>query len=285
MKVAILGAGGQLGRALVARFSEQGWQVAAWTHAELDLIDGAAVRRALFMARPDAVVNAAAMTAVDAAEDRAWLAFAVNADGAMHAAEAAAELGAMFVQVSTDYVFGGEKRAPYREGDRVNPRNVYGASKRAGERAVMSVHPGACIVRTSWLFAPWGKNFFTTMARLLQTQPQVRVVDDQLGKPTSCAMLAEGIAALITQEATGVWHLAQPPAVSWYRFAENIAARMREAGMPVRAKLVPIPTSAYPTPAVRPPYSVLDCTKIEALIALRSWEEDLEQAIDWLARA
>jgi dTDP-4-dehydrorhamnose reductase len=278
----ITGGRGQLGADLVAAAAQAGiTAVRAPGSAELDVTDPAAVRsavRALAGAGGSAVVvNAAAYTAVDAAERDPERAHAVNATGPAHLAAACAEHGARLVQVSTDYVFPGDAPAPYRADDPTGPRSVYGRSKLAGERAALAA--GAHVVRTAWLYGARGANFVRTMARLERSHQTVPVVDDQRGSPTWTADLADGLVALALaadRVPPGVLHCVNSGATTWYGFARAVFTEI--GADPERVR--PCTTAEFPRPAPRPANSVLDTTSWTAagLPALRPWRTALAAA-------
>jgi len=258
MKALVTGAGGQLGRAVIAA-APAGWTIQAAAHADIDIGDAAAVDAAVGALRPEVIVNAAAYTAVDRAESEVELAFRVNRDGAGNLAAAAARSGARMIHVSTDFVFDGASGRPYRPDDATAPLGVYGASKLAGEAAVALAAPRALIVRTAWVYGPVGANFLLTMLRLMASRPELGVVADQIGAPTSTATLASALWGLLDTGAEGTWHFADAGAASWYDFAQAIAEEAVAAGVLAKAARVkPITTADYPTPAKRPSYSVLD---------------------------
>jgi dTDP-4-dehydrorhamnose reductase len=230
-----------------------------YSRAELDLTDAAAVHEAI--GPDDLVVNCAAWTDVDGAEEHEDEALRINRDGARNVAEAA---GAV-VYVSTDYVFDGTKRAPYVESDPVNPMTAYGRTKLEGERATAAANPRHFIARTSWLFGPGGKNFVETMLAL---GPEVRVVDDQVGCPTFTGHLADALVRLAGTEEYGVHHVAAAGSCSWFEFAREIFAR---AGSDTRAE--PCTTADFPRPAPRPAYSVLESERGNRL---PTWQEGLD---------
>jgi dTDP-4-dehydrorhamnose reductase len=266
MKALVTGAGGQLARAWIAA-APAGWNVTAPTRAELDIADGEAVEAAVAAAAPDLVLSAAAYTAVDRAESESEQAFAVNRDGAGHLAHAARRAGARLIHISTDFVFDGRAGSPYRPGDATGPTGVYGASKLAGEAAVAEAAPDALIVRTAWVYGPGGVNFVATMLRLMSSRPEVRVVADQVGTPTSTLSLAAALWAFADTDATGLWHYTDAGAASWYDFAVAIAEEAVAAGLLASAPpVIPITTADYPTPAARPAYSVLDKSASFALL-------------------
>lgn len=283
-RLLITGANGQVGRALNALAAGEGFEAIALGRAGLDIADRAAVLDAVASSGAAAVINAAAFTAVDAAESRRDEAFAINRDGPAFLAEACAGCAIPLVHISTDYVFDGEKKAPYTEDDPVDPLGVYGASKEAGERAVRERLPAHLIVRTSWVYDATGHNFVRTMLRLGAERDRLTIVDDQWGAPTAAPDLAR---ALLTATASlldtpsagrfGTFHHSGGGATTWYRFARAIFAHAAAAGRKVPAELVPIPTSAYPTPARRPADGRLDCARFTARfgVAPVAWEDAL----------
>ena len=265
MRVLVLGAGGMLGRE-VARLAGDG--AVALERPDCDVTDAERVRAAVTEAAPDVVVNCAAFTDVDGAEERAEQALAVNGEGAGNAAEAAAAGGASVLYVSSDYVFDGEKREPYVESDPTNPISSYGRSKLAGEEATASANPRHFVVRSSWLFGEHGKNFVATM--LGAEQDELRVVDDQVGCPTYAPHLAEGILRLAATEDFGVHHMAGGGHCSWYELAR---ATFERAG--IDKLLEPCTSDEFQRPAPRPAWSVLRSERPGA-IELPPWQEGLD---------
>lgn len=258
MRVLVTGAGGQLANELEARAPGDG-KVVSLSELELDICDASAVAAAIARHKPEWIFNAAAYTAVDRAESDAETAYKVNRDGAAILARAAVEAGARFVHVSTDFVFDGQTSRAYRPDDPTAPLGVYGASKLAGEVAVAEAAPGALIVRTAWVYSPWGGNFLKTMLRLFAERDEVRVVADQIGTPTSASTLADTLWGLAKAGASGVFHCTDAGIASWYDFAQAIAEEAYALEMVGRqARVLPIATSDYPTPARRPGFSVLD---------------------------
>lgn len=253
MRVLITGAGGQVGRELVARFEAAGDEVAALDHAALDLTDRDAVLAAVTTVRPDAVVHPAAWTAVDACEGDPDRAFQVNALGTRHVADGARRVGAPVCYVSTDYVFDGTKAGPYQEWDDTKPQSVYGASKLAGER---ELDPGATIVRTSWVCGAHGGNMVKTILRLAGEHDTLSFVDDQRGHPTFADDLAGMIRRLVVERRPGLFHVTNQGPVSWFEFAQAV---LEAAGLdPARVKPVGTADLQPPRPAPRPANSVLD---------------------------
>ncbi|NKE45784.1 dTDP-4-dehydrorhamnose reductase [Roseomonas frigidaquae] len=289
MRVLVAGREGQVARALVARLADH--QVVALEPPELDLTDDASVAAAMARARPDLVVNAAAYTAVDKAEDQEALAFAVNCDGAARLAAAAADAGAPFVHFSTDYVFDGLKGAPYLESDAPSPLGVYGRSKEAGERAVLAANPRSVVLRTAWVCSPDGANFVKTMLRLAAEREELRVVADQHGAPTFAADLADAVAVMAPRllaaaaedAAFGLFHLTGSPHTTWHGFTAEILAQAATRGHR-QPRLQAITTSEFPTRAVRPVDGRLDCSRIGQVhgITPADWRQSLARCLDTL---
>lgn len=279
MKYLVIGSGGQLGRALQATVPE-GVELVAPQEAECDLTNPQHIARWLAGEKPDVVFNAAAYTAVDAAEQDSWSAKLVNATAVGHLAEAAAKHGARLVHVSTDFVFDGETAHPYRPEDPTNPLSVYGRTKLEGERLALSTTVDALIVRTAWVYAEAGKNFVLTMLRLMKERPEIRVVSDQIGTPTYVRNLARALWGLSVKQATGVFHFTDQGVASWYDFAVAIAEEAVEAGL-IAAKptIVPITAAEYLTPARRPGFSVLDKSKTIATLGEQGqhWRDALRE--------
>ena len=241
-------------------------------------------RSAVAAFRPDAIINAAAYTAVDAAETDEDEATAINTDGAAALAAIAHARGVPFLHISTDYVFDGTKDAPYVETDPTGPTGAYGRSKLAGEQAVMKVNPDALVFRTAWVYSPWGKNFLKTMLKLGATRDTLGVVADQVGNPTYAPDIATALVAVLekgTAGKAGVYHLAGTGSVSWHGFA----TRIFEAGERIAGQKAPtvnaITTADYPTPAKRPANSRLDCSKLEATFGIRlpAWEASTDACV------
>ena len=278
MRVLVFGADGQVGREL-QRFP----QVTALSRAEADLEKPGACAEVIAATEADAVINAAAYTAVDRAEEEEALATRINAAAPGEMARACAEAALPFLHVSTDYVFDGRGRMARRESARCHPLNAYGRSKRAGERAVAAAGGRWAVLRTSWVFSAHGNNFVKTMLRLSETRSELSVVDDQVGGPTPAADIARALIslgrALGGGHPGGIYHFAGQPAVSWAGFAQEVFAR---AGRPVT--VTPIPTAQYPTPAVRPLNSRLDCGRIteDFGIAPPDWRRGLDAVLQEL---
>jgi len=287
MRALVTGASGQVG-ADVARLLEGRAEVAARTRASLDLEKPDEIRSAVREVRPDVIVNAAAYTAVDRAESDEDRARAVNGVAPGILAEEAKRAGALLIHYSTDYVFDGELDRPYMETDATNPLSAYGRTKLEGERAVTAAGGRYLILRTSWVYAPHGRNFMLTMLRLAAERDELRIVDDQRGAPTTSLQLARATVDLsdAQREHAGIYHATAAGETTWFGFAAAIfEGRKRKPGNPLRMpKLVPISTADYPTPAKRPKNSVLSNAKLENVFGIRvgDWREGLEEALDAL---
>lgn len=283
-RVLVVGATGQLGLALQRQALPPRWTLDCLTRADIDLTNTKSIATILAARGVDAIINASAHTAVDRAETERELAFQLNRD----APAAIAALGVPLVHVSTDYVFAGDKATPYVETDERNPISVYGASKAAGEDAVLAATQRAAIVRTAWVYSPDRSNFVKTMLRLGAERDEVSVVADQVGTPTSADDLAAACISLAvrqlggTSDAFGVFHYAGRNEASWADFAEAIFAGAERRGRrPVSVKR--ITTADYPTPAKRPANSRLDTSKIEGLgVRVRPWRDALDDCLDRL---
>jgi dTDP-4-dehydrorhamnose reductase len=273
MRLYVIGGEGQVARSLrEAANRSDNITLGFGTRPDVDLLHPPSIVRALADFRPDVVVNPAAYTAVDKAESEPDQAFALNRDGARAVAAAAAAQGASIIHLSTDYVFDGKKKGPYFETDQVGPQCVYGRSKLEGELVVAKANSKHIVLRTSWVYAPFGGNFVRTMLRLATDRDRLRVVDDQSGCPTYAPEIARAIIAIARKSAgsgwqpeyAGVTHLAGPDVRTWYGFAREIIQGAAERGgrfIPVD----PISTSDYPTPAVRPASSCLSTARLQSL--------------------
>lgn len=275
MKILVTGRHGQLARSLAER---GGKDIQLLGRPELDLAVPSSAQTAILAAQPDLVVNAAAFTAVDRAESEEAAAWRINVEAAREVASAAHELGVPMIHISTDYVFDGESRRPYTECAATEPINAYGRTKLAGEQAVRAAAPDHFILRTSWLFSPFGKNFVRTMVDLGRQRDMLSVVADQYGNPTSALDLADAILAVARRweegDRTGMgqaYHLAGSGIASWYDLA--VAVQEAVTNMPV----TPIATAEWPTPATRPAYSALDSSKFvrDFGITMPGWRDSL----------
>lgn len=276
-KVLVTGARGQLGQDLMILLRERGYDAFGFSREELDITDMEKVKKTFTSIRPDVVLHTAAYTKVDQAEEEMDLAFAVNGWGTRNVVVASEEVGAKLVFISTDYVFDGEKGKPYLEYDRTAPLNVYGASKEMGEQMVRDFHSRFFIVRTSWVYGAYGANFVKTMLRLGKEQLAVRVVNDQIGSPTYTVDLAEALLHLIETEKYGIYHLSNSGVCSWYEFAKAI---FEESGIELTVE--PIPTEAFPRPAKRPKYTVLDhmAWRLNGFPPMPHWRDGLKRFFD-----
>ena len=294
MKVMLTGGAGQLGQALrrsvPAAIGGRAVQLITTTRTggegaiALDLADADACRALVVEQQPDWLINAGAYTAVDKAEREPALAQAVNAAAPAAFAEALATTGGRLLQVRTDFVFNGAQGSPYRPDQPVDPLGVYGASKAAGEAAASAALAAErlCILRTSWVYGPVGQNFLLTMLRLMAEREQLGVVADQVGCPTATAGLAGACWAALEQGISGIHHWSDAGAASWYDFAVAIAELAQDAGLLTNpARIDPITTADYPTPAQRPSYSLLDCTATRRALQLPPlhWRAALRQVI------
>ena len=289
MRLVVTGREGQVATALALAGGRHGVEVVRLGRPDLDLERLETIAPALRAARPDVVVSAAAYTAVDQAESEPERAHQVNALAPGRLAEVAAELGAPVLHLSTDYVFDGRKPSPYVETDATGPVTVYGASKLAGELAVIRANPRHAILRTAWVYAPRGKNFVRTMLRLAETRDEVGVVGDQLGCPTSAEDIADGVLEIARslrggEGLPGLYHMAGMGEASWAEFAAAIFEASKSRGGP-SARVKAIATRDYPTPAARPANSRLDCARVKAVfgVALPPWREALGRCLDTLA--
>lgn len=276
----VIGRTGQLARALAEAAAADGRRIELVGRPDLDLADPDLTRAQIVRRKPGIIINTAAYTAVDQAETEPDQAYAINRDGARAVAEGAAEAGARLVHLSTDYVFSGYAATPYREDAAPSPVNVYGASKLAGERAVLGACPDAAIVRSSGIFSASGGNFVTAMVGLARTHDSVRVVNDQIQGPTPADSLAGVLLRLAGTDGRGVFHASGTPPVSWAQFAEAIFALLQAQGWPV-PEVVRISAQSYGAPAPRPRYSVLADTRLEAELGpwARDWRAGLERVI------
>jgi dTDP-4-dehydrorhamnose reductase len=293
-RILVLGASGQVGRELLAQLPSQGFEAYGASRPDFDLGDPDSLARRIPASLPDAVVNCAAWTAVDAAEDQEADAFRANALGPALIAEQCARLGIPLLQLSTDYVFDGRKGAPYLETDAPNPLNAYGRTKLAGEWAALARNPRSLVLRTAWIYAAHGRNFLRTMLHLAKQRPELRVVADQRGSPTSARQLARAIVAILARiRATGwqpshhgVFHATAASDTSWHGFAEAIFHLSASQGGPV-ARVHPITTAEYPTKACRPADSRLDCSRLAAIfeVTLPPWQDGLAETLEDCRRA
>lgn len=269
MRLTVFGATGMLGKALVRQSS--GNELTAFGSSDADLRSPASVEAVLRVSRPEWIVLSAAYTDVDGCETHRTLAAAVNTEGPQHVARAALAIGAKLLFVSTDYVFNGKKTSPYETDDPRDPINFYGQTKAEAEAKILAVMPEACIVRTSWLFGPWGKCFPDTILKLAASRGELDVVDDQRGSPTYTLDLAEAILKLCHADGKGIVHCTNSGVASWYEFAAEV---VRQAG--ATAEVRPTTSDKFPRPAARPAYSVLSNRSLGKYgITMRSWRDTI----------
>lgn len=281
MRTLILGGEGMLGRAVLARARRRGAAALALSRLQADITDSDRLAFWVDSFRPGLIVNCAAFTRVDDCETEADKALAVNGQAVAHVAAAAERAKARLIQVSTDYVFDGQGSVPYEERDVPAPRSVYGRSKLVGEGHALAYHR-ALVVRVSWLFGPGGDNFVTTMLRLMsEGQKTLRVVDDQVGAPTYTLYLAEALLQLAETPMAGILHYRNREAVSWYGFAQEI---VRQWDPSVRVE--PVSTEAFPRPAPRPAYSVLNIETCQQALGrpVEAWSCGLAEYLAGLRR-
>ena len=285
MKILITGQHGQVSQALQAHLQGLGELMVLGSN-QLDLAKPDQIREQIRAHRPDLIINAAAHTAVDQAESEPDAAFAINAIAPGILAQEAKALGIPLIHYSTDYVFDGSKPAPYNEADTPNPLSVYGQSKLAGEQAIAAAGGQYLILRTSWVYSNQGKNFLLTMQRLLQEKPQMRIVADQIGAPTWAGTIAGSTRALIERWLAGeagewgIYHLTAQGETSWFGFAQAIGEHLHADGKAC-AELEAIPSSAYPTPAMRPLNSRLDCSRLQQQwhVSQPHWQDALRECL------
>ncbi|OYQ33319.1 dTDP-4-dehydrorhamnose reductase [Flavobacterium cyanobacteriorum] len=275
MVVAVTGASGQLGQALQhIAASHPDITFCFASSAEADITDKKSVNRFFTKHKPDACINAAAYTAVDKAESEPEKAFAVNVTGAANVAEICKRHDVLLVHISTDFVFDGTKTEPYTEEDIPNPQSVYGKTKLQGEQEIQAILERYYIIRTSWVYSQFGHNFMKTMLRLAGERDRINVVNDQIGTPTHAVDLAEAIITILKSNKNhyGIYNFSNEGSCSWYDFAKKIFEVNK-----ITIDLQPIPTSAYPTPAKRPKYSVLDKSNISSRfnLMIKDWDKGL----------
>ncbi len=289
MRVLITGCNGQVGHCLTERLKNKA-EILALDYEGLDITDPMAVNKAVADFKPDYIMNAAAHTAVDRAEQEVELSNAINRDGPQYLAQAAQKINAVILHISTDYVFDGTGDKPYAETDNTGPQGVYGQTKLAGELAVAQSCEKHLILRTAWVFGEHGNNFVKTMLLLAQTRDELNIVGDQFGGPTYAGDIADALIAMVEcieqgqQPAWGVYHFAGMPYASWYEFAAKIFQLAETKGVLAKQpKIASIPTSAYPTPAKRPANSRLDCSKISTQFGIQpsDWVTALDKIQDY----
>ena len=285
-KILLTGVNGQVGHSLKTKLFN--FEVVALSREQLDLTKAHDIKRVVREIKPDLIINPAAYTAVDKAESEPELAYAINATAAQTLAEEAAKLNAALIHFSTDYVYDGSKASPYVETDNVNPVSIYGKSKLAGEDAIRAVGLPHLILRTSWVYGAYGKNFLKTILRLASERDALRIVGDQFGAPTSSDSISEGVIQLIQawqpseQSQTGIVHFTNTGETSWHGFSCEIIKLYNDLGIEPALKtsvenIAAIATADYPTPAARPANSCLDSNKLKDVFAVQlpAWQQGL----------
>ncbi|PQJ65357.1 dTDP-4-dehydrorhamnose reductase [Vibrio jasicida] len=286
IRVLVTGSRGQVGTCLVSQLTQRAdVELFTFDRQELDITNSNSVTSCVESVQPNVIINAAAYTAVDKAEQDSQQCYAVNADAVESLAKAASKVGALMLHISTDYVFDGESDKPYTELDAENPQSVYGKSKLEGEKNVVAFCSRYAVLRTSWVFGEVGNNFVKTMLRLSNTRDEIGVVDDQVGAPTYAGDIASVLITMMDKmlrsddDLSGIYHYSGDPYVSWFQFAEQIFSNVAsQIGSDKKIVVNPIPTHEYPTPAKRPPDTRLDCRKIEKVFSITPslWQNALK---------
>lgn len=278
-RIIVTGSKGQLGQELAViskQFSQ--YQFHFFSREELDISDAAAVYKTFAQLQPEFCINCAAYTAVDKAETEFDKAFAINATGVKNLAAAAAQFRTRFIHISTDYVFNGEAQTPYPVDHTIDPVNKYGETKAAGEKFCFAENPSSIVIRTSWVYSEFGNNFVKTMLRLMASKESINVVADQWGCPTYAADLAAALMHIISKAdwKPGVYHYSNSGAITWFDFAKEIASFTNSSCV-----VAPIPSAAFPTPAKRPHYSVMDLSAIQSKlqVPLAFWKDSLHRCL------
>ena len=288
MKILVTGSGGQLGREALVALQKNADDVVGIGRKDIDFSRPETVADGISSYKADWVLNCAAYTQVDKAEEESDLAFLVNRDSAKAVAQGVRSYGGRLLHVSTDFIFDGKQSYPYSEDDVARPLGVYGQSKWEGECAICEVMPEATILRTAWVYGVHGNNFVKTMLRLVAEREELKVVDDQIGTPTWTADIVQAMASLVMVDAGGVYNFTNEGVASWYDLAVEIKRIAIQYGIVnERCRILPIPTSGYPTPALRPAYSVLNKEKIRKVVhhPIAYWRDSLEKMIKELSCA
>lgn len=267
-----------LGSSLLNKCFQSGIEAVGTSKSEANICDFNQLQTKCAQILPTHIINCAAYTDVDGAERNPEMAFAVNAEGAGNVAKIASDFGASLVHISTDYVFGGVENIPYTEDSHCSPINTYGKSKWEGEKKIREILPHACIVRTSWIFGPKGKNFISSLLNCFQQRQELQVVSDQCGRPTYCEDLSDAILKVLNLQ--GIVHFANEGPSSRYQIALDLLTCVNKLLIPIKCKnIIPVSSSGFPTPALRPSYSVLDTNKYTQLTSLkpRPWIQAAEE--------
>jgi dTDP-4-dehydrorhamnose reductase len=288
MKVLITGAKGQLGQELVRLGQQADFEIHSLSRQQLDITNKNQIQQIFKRISPSMVINAAAYTQVDRAENESDLAYAVNKNGPAYLARYCADNHLTLIHISTDYVFDGTKGRPYQESDPIAPLGVYGQSKAQGETAIRSILPKHIIIRTSWLYGVYGNNFVKTILKLAAEKTALRVVADQFGSPTSAADLAKAALMIVRKISAnekydwGTYHYCSKGITTWHGLAEKVIELAAPYATLQAQQLEAITTAEWPTAAKRPPYSVLDCTRLERQFGIvpAPWQQSLKHTID-----
>lgn len=286
MKVLVLGSKGQLGCCLYDQLIKTDYEVVCASRDDIDIGDLVALSVNISSIRPDIVINASAYTAVDKAEDDRQTVDLINHLAVAHVANICRELNCWLVHVSTDYVFDGTANTPYTEEDKTNPQSIYGESKLKGELAIQLSGCKYIVIRTAWVFSEYGNNFLKTMLQLGIDRDELRIVGDQVGCPTYAQDIAKAIVSMLPslnsrKSASGVFHYCGDQPCSWYEFAQAIFSEVKALGFKVPSHINSIETTEYPTRAVRPAYSILECSKIGSSFGIvrSNWRNGMRQAL------
>lgn len=285
MKILVTGANGQLGTDLCRRLREQSHEVITPGLEALDFLQPDSITEQVHRHRADWIINCAAYTQVDQAEQEPDKAYAINRDAAATLARAVTATGGRLLHISTDFIFDGQQRVPYEEAVVAHPLSVYGQSKWEGERAVLEIDPQALLVRTAWVYGVNGANFVKTILRLAAERPVLKIVADQTGTPSWTQDIASALQLLMGRDASGIYHYTNAGQATWYEFACAIVEEARLAGFELAVEeVVPITTAEYPVPAERPVYSVLDKSKISPLLdqPIPHWRDSLKKMLEEL---
>lgn len=273
MKILVTGSDGLIGTNILPDLSKQ-FEIVPAIEEQWDILDRKMGEEIVRAHQPDVLINLAAITNVDGCEDAAELAYRVNTEGAGVLADLCRKYNVKLLHFSTDYVFDGTSRRPHTEEDTPNPLSVYGRSKLLGEKKVLENHPSSLIVRTEWIYGRGGENFITRVTKIAREKGRVEVVDDQTGSPTFAQDLVEPVRALITQNKSGIYHVTNGGACTWFQFTKEIFSILH-----LDVPCLPVSSTQIQRKAKRPAYSVLDCSKLkrETGLSLRSWQEALRQ--------
>lgn len=288
MKILVLGCNGQLGRCLNDQLKGTDFEVTYTSREQIDIADFELAKNQILKTSPDLIINATAYTAVDKAERDHKTAYFINHLAVKNIADICYKLKCLLIHISTDYVFDGRATVPYKEVDRPNPQGIYGKTKLKGEIAIQASGCRHVIIRTAWVFSEYGNNFLKNMLRLGAERDELSIVGDQIGCPTYAQDIARSIVAIVRQlnskEYSGIYHYCGDQACSWYDFATSIFDQARTNNLKIPSIVKSIETSAYPTPANRPAFSVLDCSKIENDFGVpaSNWRDGIGQVISQL---